>query len=185
MNDRTKSLIGLGSMLFVRLSVDWQGLCKYRNAFQLPWPAWGIAGTVRGVCLTICSHHYISPSTAPSIRFFSISMSLNWHYQFHYSLVPGWLRGISGAVGLFLIAAAWNWTWGRCSLLSQGEGCPVPSSPRGRNVPPLLSRSSAPEKQLCLLFYKFQIALEFKTCSPVFRVDGPVILLLNQYCFWS
>lgn len=41
LNDRIKSLVGLGTMLFVRLSMDRQGLCKYRNAFQLPWPAWG------------------------------------------------------------------------------------------------------------------------------------------------
>lgn len=85
-NDRTKSLVGLGTMLFVRLSMDRQGLCKYRNAFQLPWPAWGIVGTdIRGICLTISSHHCISSSIAASICFFSISMSLNWHYQFHYS----------------------------------------------------------------------------------------------------
>lgn len=85
-NDRTKSLVGLGTMLFVRLSMDRQGLCKYRNSFQLPWPAWGIVGTdIRGICLTISSHHCISPSIAASICFFSISMSLNWHYQFHYS----------------------------------------------------------------------------------------------------
>lgn len=38
----------------------------------------GDIGTdIRGICLTVSPHHFISPSIADSICFFSISMSLN------------------------------------------------------------------------------------------------------------
>lgn len=187
-NDRTKPLKALRSMLLVRLSKDWQGLCKCKNAFQPLWPAWGTVGTVRGICLTISSHHYIYPSIAASICFFSIP-SLSWCYQFHCSFVLDWLWGISSAKGLFLIAAAEIEHVGRCSLLPQGQGCPVPSSPSEHSCKKMchlcLSEALHQRNSYACCFINSRLPQNSKHALQFLGVDGPLILLLNQYWFWS
>lgn len=102
-NDRTKSLVGLGTMLFVRLSMDRRGLCKYRNAFQLPWPAWAISEAF------VSQFLHIIVFLLPLLLVFVFSLFPCHLIDIISSTIPlvlGWLQEISGAMGFFLIAAA-------------------------------------------------------------------------------
>lgn len=174
-------------MVFGRLSSDMPGLCKYRNAFQLPWPRNGRVVIDTGEIYPKVPLHHVFPSSAASLLF------------------SVFLFQVTSSVPLFPNLFCWSSSEGSLVLRSSfweqrsKAGCKVGWSQPHQSITVLCLQVQANGcKKMCHLWlsaaqyqrniyacYIFRSTSESKAHLPVFSLGRSSIVLLNHDFFWS